>query len=574
MTEDVASRLVRLPLHVSAVRPAQDEFINAVIHALDRERRRNAPASVQPRHAVEPSCLNLGGRKRCGCRAISSRARRQRRGYPGRRVPERLLSLGEVVFRCSVIGPFRVGARLWTTFHSSRRSQGQGDAERARIIEALGIPENRWISVVDPMSAGSAGRHDGPGCYIGPSSRPDRARGLGTYGSSCGGRGHDLQDRRFVFVGANASFAASARCRMPHTLRLPRRSATAARSKGICGSSDLCGRHEGCRGFSGSLWRACTRTLISWALRMNTSPEWTDARAPFRSSRGKRFDYELILRDSVTLLTAPRLRLAIDLRAGGKHRGRFSRVISTSHAQAGAIAALAAPHFRRLLLNPEVDLAQACRMHDALWGMWWCAAASLDDMRPIHGQSACPFTTSWSVAASCAENQRRAVGDPLRLRVAYLMHYAHGERGNAVAPLIVSLARAHASLPDRKIFAYAVQWVDESWLASSFAGSRVATRSVPQKDTYDRLDQLFEALRSDEIDVIVADVTSSIVSVIFAGRVAPAQIRLDLGLRIGFSQRSTGIAVRKRWRDCYPYQQAARSNQDEPGYRVFLPNPG
>ena len=160
-------------------------------------------------------------------------------------------------------------------------------------------------------------------------------------------------------------------------------------------------------------------------------------------------DYELILRDSVTLLTAPGFAMRRPAWQVAGIAAVFARLISTSHAQAGAVAALAAPHFKRLLLNPEVDLAQACRMHDALWGMWWCAAASLDDMRPIHGQVCLPFHDFLERRGLVRENQRLAVGDQLRLRVAYLMHYAHGERGNAVAPLIVSLARAHASLPDR-----------------------------------------------------------------------------------------------------------------------------
>ena len=268
-------------------------------------------------------------------------------------------------------------------------------------------------------------------------------------------------------------------------------------------------------------------------------------------------DYALILRDSVTLLTASDFAMRSPAWQVACIAAVFERIISTAHAQAGAIAALATPHFKRLLLNAEVDLAQACRVHDALWGMWWCAAASLDDMRPIHGQVCLPFHDFLERRGLVRENPRLAVGDQLRLRVAYLMHYAHGERGNAVAPLIVSLARAHASLLDRKIFAYAVQWVDESWLASSFAGSGVATRSVPQKDTYDRLDQLFEALRSDEIDVIVADVTSSIVSVLFARRVAPAQIRLDLGLPYWFQPEIDLVLLSgKRWRDCYPYEQS------------------
>jgi hypothetical protein len=268
-------------------------------------------------------------------------------------------------------------------------------------------------------------------------------------------------------------------------------------------------------------------------------------------------DYELILTDSVTLLTAPGFALRPPAWQVASIAAVFARLISTSHAQAGAVAALAAPHFKRLLLNAEVDLAQACRVHDALWGMWWCAAASLDDMRPIHGHVCLPFHDFLERRDLVQKNQRLAVGDQPRLRVGYLMHYAHGERGNAVAPLIVSLARAHAGLPDREIFVYAVQWVDKSWLASSFAGSRVATRNVAQKDTYDRLDQLFDALRSDEIDVIVADVTSSIVSVLFARRVAPVQIRLDLGLPYWFQPEIDLVLLSgKRWRDCYPYEQS------------------
>jgi hypothetical protein len=282
---------------------------------------------------------------------------------------------------------------------------------------------------------------------------------------------------------------------------------------------------------------------------------------------GGAIDYDLILRDSVTVLTAADFTDRSPAWQVAAIWAVFLRIVATSHAQAGAVASLAAPHFSRLLRDPRTDLAQACRMHDALWGMWWCAAASLDDMRPIQAQVCLPFH-DFLVRFGLVRKRARTLTDPARaLRIAYLMHYAHSERGNAVAPLVVSLVRAHAALPDRAIFAYAVQWVDEAWFASTFADSGVLIRSVPQHDGYDRLDALFDMLRSDNVDVVVTDTSSSIASVLFARRVAPVQVRLDLGLPYWFQPEIDLVLLSgKRWRDCYPYEASRaveiRMNQD------------
>jgi len=284
------------------------------------------------------------------------------------------------------------------------------------------------------------------------------------------------------------------------------------------------------------------------------------------SPPGDTTDYDLILRDSVTLLTAPGFADRLPAWQAAAIQAVFARIIATSHAQAGAVAALAARHFGRLLRDPRIDLAQACRLHDALWGMWWCAAGSLDDMRPIHQMVCLPFHDFLELRGLVRRGSR-AIAPGRPLRIAYLMHYAHGERGNAVAPLVVSLARAHAALPDREIFVYAVQWVDEAWFASSFADCGVVTRCVPQHDDYDRLDDVFDMLRSDDVDVAVTDTTSSIASVLFARRVAPAQVRLDLGLPYWFQPEIDLVLLSgKRWRDGYPYEASRaveiRLNQD------------
>jgi hypothetical protein len=281
--------------------------------------------------------------------------------------------------------------------------------------------------------------------------------------------------------------------------------------------------------------------------------------------------YDLVLEDCATLLTVLDFASRPPAWQVATIQIVSQRIVSVAHAQAGAIAALAAVHVERLLRDPQVSLEQACRMHDALWGMWWCAAASLDDMRPIQQHACLPFHDYLERRGLVQEAPREVADGKPRLRIAYLMHYAHGERGNAVAPLVISLARAHAGLPDRDIFVYAVQWVDEGWFAASFTGSGVSMRSVPQKDLFDRLDELYEALRADEIDVVIADVTSSIVSVMFARRVAPSQIRLDLGLPYWFQPEIDLVLLSgKRWRDGYPYPRnravEIRTNQDRESF--------
>ena len=211
------------------------------------------------------------------------------------------------------------------------------------------------------------------------------------------------------------------------------------------------------------------------------------------SGGGDEPDYEQLRRDSTALLTSAGFAARSPAWQADAIWTVFMRMVSALHADAGVVAASAALHFGRLLDDPRVGVPEACRMFDALWGMWWCAASSLDDMRPVYPEVCIPFHRFLArrglVASDPSPRDERA--GPLR--IGYLLHYAHGQRGNAVAPLVVSLARAHAVLPDRKVFVYATQWVDEDWLAASFsklAGHAVETHSREREADHHRGDGL------------------------------------------------------------------------------------
>jgi len=287
---------------------------------------------------------------------------------------------------------------------------------------------------------------------------------------------------------------------------------------------------------------------------------WMEERLVRLSTAGKMpIDYDFLLQDAMAILTAATFADQPLDRQVAMIGTIFVCMTTTGHAQAGAVAAVAAPHAGRLLRQPALTLPDACRLHEALWQMWWSAATSLDDMRPIHAQVCLPFHEFLERRSLLCSAHERGLprNDGRRLRIAYLLHYAHGQRGNAMAPLVRSLARAHAALPARQVFVYAVQWVNAAWLQASFKGSGVITRTVPQEGHYDQLDALFAQLQADEIDVIVSEVTSSITAILFGRRAAPVQLWIDMGLPYWF-QPEVDLALQpgKRRRDGYPFTAA------------------
>ena len=118
-----------------------------------------------------------------------------------------VLSAGEVVSGVPVLGPFPSWSaladdvRFIAPLHKAKVMQ-----ERAGIVGAMGIPEHRWISIVDPMSAVAPDVTIGPGCYIGPfvSVGPGARLGPHTVLRAGAHVGHDCSIGDFVFVGANA----------------------------------------------------------------------------------------------------------------------------------------------------------------------------------------------------------------------------------------------------------------------------------------------------------------------------------------------------------------------------------
>jgi len=77
---------------------------------------------------------------------------------------------------------------------------------RVEIVRRLGIPDERWATVVDPRTAIAGDAAIGRGCFVGPFATVGPGARLGMHCVVRGGAhvSHDCRIGDFVFVGANA----------------------------------------------------------------------------------------------------------------------------------------------------------------------------------------------------------------------------------------------------------------------------------------------------------------------------------------------------------------------------------
>lgn len=185
------------------------------------------------------------------------------------------------------------------------------------------------------------------------------------------------------------------------------------------------------------------------------------------------------------------------------------------------IADSIAAHFSRLLGEPGLTRPQALRLYDCLYGLYFAGAQSVSEMRRFDSACVQPFDAYLRGAdAASARRRQAATGEPAN--ICYLCHCAHFDKGNAVSPIMASIAKAHAARPGRRVYLYCVQWVAQEFV-DSFAGSGVIVRQFKQDWNYDKLDTIALQFEADRIDVAITDLNSAIASWLFSRRVAAIQ---------------------------------------------------
>ncbi len=202
-------------------------------------------------------------------------------------------------------------------------------------------------------------------------------------------------------------------------------------------------------------------------------------------------------------------------------------LMSAPSADLFLLAELGLRQFMLLLRDPELTETQACRSYDALHALCFAGVSDIRDLRRFDRVT--PAFESWLVS----RHGQSARPDPMPLRgrdltVAYLLHTAHFDRGNAVTPLFLSLIEAHAAQPHRRILLYLVQHVGDTFV-DRMKAANIEIRSFPQDGRYDRIDEIADSLRADQPDIVITEQNRAVAAALFVRRVANRQIWIDTG---------------------------------------------
>ncbi len=191
------------------------------------------------------------------------------------------------------------------------------------------------------------------------------------------------------------------------------------------------------------------------------------------------------------------------------------------------VAELGLRQFRQMLEDPLLTVPQAMGVFDALHSMYFSGVSDVLELRRFDG--VVPLFEQWLLkryGTNVSRHERLPKDRPLT--IAYLLHTAHFDRGNAVSPLIVLLAKIHAQAPNRRVILYLVQYVGPGF-PEKLGNCGFSTRIFSQGRNYERIDEIEAAMREDHVDVVITEQNRAVAAVLFARRVASLQMWLDTG---------------------------------------------
>ncbi len=209
----------------------------------------------------------------------------------------------------------------------------------------------------------------------------------------------------------------------------------------------------------------------------------------------------------------------------------FLQLISTGNRNAHLVGKAMAKLFGEYLADDDIDVYALMKVYDYLYGLYWVGASELASMSQFDRDVVIKFSDY------LRRRHRQPPGRIFRenlpdrkLRVCYFCHYAHFDRGNAVGPHVLSLARAHSVFNDSEydVYLYCVQWYKEAFL-QALQDTRVTVRTFGTGTNIREVESIRQAAARDEIDVVITDIASGVATYLFELRVAPIQMWIEFG---------------------------------------------
>lgn len=230
--------------------------------------------------------------------------------------------------------------------------------------------------------------------------------------------------------------------------------------------------------------------------------------------------------DACTLLANPYFRALPAGRRAATIIALHDTLMSAPSPDLVPVAELGLRQFRKMLEDPELSVPQAMGVFDALHSMYFAGVSDVLDLRRF--DYVVPQFEAWLKAKHAIQKSPKRIKEGGTLTVAYLLHTAHFDRGNAVSPLIVLLAGIHAKAPNRRVFLYLVQYVAPGF-QEKVENLGFEVRNFSQGRDYERMEEIAKSLRDDGVDVVITEQNRAVATALYAQRVAPLQMWLDTG---------------------------------------------
>lgn len=212
----------------------------------------------------------------------------------------------------------------------------------------------------------------------------------------------------------------------------------------------------------------------------------------------------------------------------------------TANLEAKQVAPFVTKIFDHYLNNSAVGMAELIKLYDCQYLLYWIGAGSYEEMRPLNDNVVIPFSKF-----VCSHHETRQLAKRIefsnseKIKLCYMSQFCYQSGGNAIAPILLSLLRAHDK-EKYEIYLYAWMYYSKEFI-ETIKSFGITVRCFELDKSFANIANLRQSFFDDKIDIVITDMNGGVPAWLFETRVAPVQILFQLGLPFWKLQNLEGV---------------------------------
>lgn len=203
----------------------------------------------------------------------------------------------------------------------------------------------------------------------------------------------------------------------------------------------------------------------------------------------------------------------------------YWKAVSSKHPSSLLLAEYISLDFIALLSNPTSTVELLCRYYTMLHDLYRDPAQRMSDIQRFDTNAVIPFA-EWLKGRYPASNREKPRSAEAHLKIGYLCTWGLFTPDSPAPNILAALISEQARLANRQVYTYITVASDPAFVS---AVSQSTVRDYACGYNFTNLDDLYQSIVSDGIDVLIADIPTATATYLFCRRAAPMQILLDIG---------------------------------------------